>query len=158
MQVAWKICHSSQERKQWVNYLHLLWQIASVNWFSNGSENGLSPVPLQAITWSNGESLSIVHLGTNFREFLISIKNIDENAFENAVCKNILPRGDESKCNFDGPIPWSSSVILFDVHSAIRQKFTLWNIRSSSRVMQLIKPQSNNIFARFEVRVICGQP
>ena len=41
---------------------------ASVNWVSIGSDNGLSPVQHQAITWTNAKSLSIGTLGTNFSE------------------------------------------------------------------------------------------
>ena len=48
---------------------------ASVNWVSIGSDNGLSPVWCQAITWTNAVLLSIRLLGTNFSEILIKIQN-----------------------------------------------------------------------------------
>ena len=56
---------------------------------SVGSDNGLSPVRHQAITWSNAGLLSIGPLGTNFSENRIEIQNffIRENTFENVVCK-----------------------------------------------------------------------
>ena len=65
---------------------------ASGNWVSNGSDNGLSPVRRQAITWTNTDSLSIgfyEHLSQNIKHF------IRENVFENVVCKmvGILFRG-----------------------------------------------------------------
>ena len=46
----------------------------SVNWVSNGSDNGLSPILCQAIIWTNAGILSISHLGTNFSEILIKIQ------------------------------------------------------------------------------------
>ena len=61
----------------------------SVNWASIGSGNGFSPVWRQAITWNNADLLSIGSLGINFSD----IRNqntkvfIQENAFENVVCK-----------------------------------------------------------------------
>ena len=61
---------------------------------NNGSDNGLSPGRRQAIIWTkagiiwtNAGILLIGPLGTNFSE--IGIKNIliEENPFENVVCK-----------------------------------------------------------------------
>ena len=43
---------------------------------SVGSGNGLSPVRRQVITWTNAGLLSIGHLGTNFSEIRIEIRNI----------------------------------------------------------------------------------
>ena len=62
---------------------------ASVNWVSVGSDNGLSLVRRQAITWTNAGSLSIEPLGTNFSEIRIEKKQLfmHENVFENVVCK-----------------------------------------------------------------------
>ena len=72
-------------------------QNASVNWVSIGSDNGLSPVWLQAITWTNNGLLSIGNLGTNFSEIWIKIHNFSfmKNAFEYVVCEMvaILSRG-----------------------------------------------------------------
>ena len=48
---------------------------ASVNLVSIGSDNGLSPMRRQAITWTNACLLSIEPLGTNFSEVLIKIPN-----------------------------------------------------------------------------------
>ena len=42
---------------------------ACVDWIGIGSDNGLSPVRRQAITWTNTDSLSIEPLETNFSEF-----------------------------------------------------------------------------------------
>ena len=47
----------------------------SVNWVSIGSDNGLFPVPRQAIAWTNADLLSVGPLGTNFSEILIKISN-----------------------------------------------------------------------------------
>ena len=48
---------------------------ASVHWAGIGSDNGLSPVRHQAITWTNADFWSIGHLGTNFNEIRIEIWN-----------------------------------------------------------------------------------
>ena len=45
----------------------------SQNWVSTGSDNGLSPLRRQAITWTNAALLSIGLLGTNFNEIWIRI-------------------------------------------------------------------------------------
>ena len=60
-----------------------------MNQFSIGSGNGLSLLQRQAITWTNADLLSIGPLETNFNEILSqgSIIFIQENAFENVVCK-----------------------------------------------------------------------
>ena len=62
---------------------------ASVNGVSIGSDNGLSPVRRQAITWTNAGLLSIglqeqitVNLNRN------SIISIQENVFESVVGQN----------------------------------------------------------------------
>ena len=52
--------------------LHLY---ASVNWVSIGSDNGLSPVSFQAITWTNADILSVGLLGANFSEIQNKIQN-----------------------------------------------------------------------------------
>ena len=44
-----------------------------MNWVSINSGNSLSPVRCQAITWTNADSLSFEHLGTNFSEIWIEI-------------------------------------------------------------------------------------
>ena len=64
---------------------------APLNWVSIGSGNGLSPVWCQAITWTNADFLSTGPLGTNFSEIQIKMQNllINENAFENVVCKMV---------------------------------------------------------------------
>ena len=46
----------------------------SLNWVIIGSDNGLSPVRRQAITWTNAGLLLIGPLGTNFSEVLIGIQ------------------------------------------------------------------------------------
>ena len=43
-----------------------------MNWASIGSDNGLSPIRHQAISWTNGRIFLIGHLGTNFSEILIA--------------------------------------------------------------------------------------
>ena len=48
---------------------------ALVNWVSIGSDNGLSPVLHQAITWTNADLLSIGPLGIKFSEIQIEIQN-----------------------------------------------------------------------------------
>ena len=51
------------------------WRIyASVNYTNTGSDNSLSPVRPQAITWTNAGILSIDPLGTNFSDILIEIQ------------------------------------------------------------------------------------
>ena len=58
-----------------LNSLKTGWRIyASVNWCIIGSDNGLSPVRRQAITWTSDESLSIGLLGTHFSQILIEIQ------------------------------------------------------------------------------------
>ena len=54
-----------------------------------GSDNGLSPGRHQAIIWTNAWIILIRALGTNFSEILGEIHAflIQENAFENVVCK-----------------------------------------------------------------------
>ena len=47
-----------------------------------GSDNGLSPARRQAIIWANAGIMLIQSIGTNFNEIFIQ-----ENAFENIVCK-----------------------------------------------------------------------
>ena len=48
---------------------------ASVNRVSIGSANGLSPMPHQAIFWTNAGLLSIGPLGTNFGGIFVKIQN-----------------------------------------------------------------------------------
>ena len=63
---------------------------------SIGSENGLSLIQLQTITWTNAALLSNGPLGTNFSEIWIKTKLfIHENALEYIVCEiaAILLRG-----------------------------------------------------------------
>ena len=47
-----------------------------MNCISIVSDNGLSPVRLQAITWNNADLLLIGPLGTNFSEIRIKIENV----------------------------------------------------------------------------------
>ena len=47
----------------------------SVNWFSIGSDNGLSAIRRQAIIWTNTELWLIVPLGSNVSEILTKIQN-----------------------------------------------------------------------------------
>ena len=52
------------------------WRIyASVNYIIIGSDNGLSPVRRQPITWTSDGLLSIKPRGTHFSEFLFQIQN-----------------------------------------------------------------------------------
>ena len=46
-----------------------------MNQVSIGSNNGLSPIWLQAIIWTNAELLSIGPLGTKFSEIQVKIQN-----------------------------------------------------------------------------------
>ena len=63
------------------HWVHISWHFCldykctqlSVNWENNGSDNYLSPVLRQAITWTNGGLLLIRLVGTNFREIWIGI-------------------------------------------------------------------------------------
>ena len=48
---------------------------ASVNQVIIGSDNGLSPIQRQAITWTNADLLLIGPLGTNFSEIGIKMQN-----------------------------------------------------------------------------------
>ena len=47
---------------------------ASINWVIIGPGNGLVTLRHQAITWTNGDSLSIRPLGTNFREIWMGMQ------------------------------------------------------------------------------------
>ena len=47
-----------------------------MSWVSVGSDNGVSPVRYQAITWNNAKLLPIGPLGTNLNEFRIKIRYI----------------------------------------------------------------------------------
>ena len=47
---------------------------ASVNWVCIGSDNGLSPVRRQAITWTNANLFSVWPLGTHLGEIPIKIQ------------------------------------------------------------------------------------
>ena len=49
--------------------------VASWNFVINGTNEGLSPVQQQVITWTNDELLSIKPLRTNFSETGIKIEN-----------------------------------------------------------------------------------
>ena len=49
----------------------------------------MAPVCRQAITWTNADLLSFEPLGTNFSEICIKNIFIQENAFENVVCKSV---------------------------------------------------------------------
>ena len=42
---------------------------ASINWVGIGSDNHLSPIRHQAISWTNADLLSIGSLGKNYSEF-----------------------------------------------------------------------------------------
>ena len=59
-----------------------------MNWVINGSGNGLSLVPRQAINLANVDLLSIGPIGTNFNEILIAILLFPlKNSFENVICQ-----------------------------------------------------------------------
>ena len=65
--------HNSMVINQLISpYCHIY---ASLNLVSIGSDNGLLPIKHQAIIWTCAGLLSIGHLGTNFGEILIKIKN-----------------------------------------------------------------------------------
>ena len=86
----------------WVNSSYRIY--ACVNWVSIGPGNGLSPVRLQAITWTNADLLSIVPFVTNCGEIWIEIQNISftKDVFEKVVAEItvILSRGGgDWKCN-----------------------------------------------------------
>ena len=81
-----------------------------MNRVSIGSDNGLSPVRRQAITWTNAHLLLIGYLRTNFSEIWIKIQKFLVNAFENVVCEmmHILSRGRWVFCSVlpCGPKEW----------------------------------------------------
>ena len=64
-------------------------EYASENWIIIGSDNGLTPIQWQAITWSNAELLSIRTLETKLQWNLNQNTDIfcHENAFENIISK-----------------------------------------------------------------------
>ena len=74
----------------WTKHNHIdLCIYASGNQVSIGSDNGLSPVWRQAITWNNAGLLSIRPLEANFSEILIKAQNFNSrNAIENVICQN----------------------------------------------------------------------
>ena len=67
--------------------MHICVSKISQHWF----KNGLSPARLQAILWTNADSLSMRPLGSKFSEIRIEIQNntSQENEFENVVCKMV---------------------------------------------------------------------
>ena len=72
---------------------------ASVNWVSIGSDNGLSPVWRQAITWTNADFLSMGPLGVNLSEIWIKIQKFSimkmPLKFSPAKWRPFWPGGDE---------------------------------------------------------------
>ena len=73
-------CKETSIHRCWVVQRWACWLIeaewciyASVNQVSIGSDNGLSPILHQAITWTNARILSIGPLWTNSSEILIEI-------------------------------------------------------------------------------------
>ena len=71
----------------------------SVNCVSIASDNGLSPVRRQAITWIIAHLLSIGPLGGNFSEIRSKIQNFSFKKMHlkmsSAKCRSFCPRGDE---------------------------------------------------------------
>ena len=64
----------------------------SLNLATISSDNGLAPYRHQASIWTNAGVLLIGTLETNLSEILIEIHTfsfIQENVFENVVCKHI---------------------------------------------------------------------
>ena len=70
-----------------------------MNWVSIGSDNGLSPVRRQAITWTNADLLSIALLWTYFSEIWIGILSFSSKKTQlktlSAKWRPFCPRGDE---------------------------------------------------------------
>ena len=68
---------------KWYGGMCLQWLISplvphiyvSVNWLNIGSDNGLTPIWCQSITWTNTDLLRIGPSGTNFSESWIKKKN-----------------------------------------------------------------------------------
>ena len=58
-----------------IHYIYI-YIYMSVNLLSIGSDNGMSPVRRQAITWTNATTLSNGPLGTHFIEIRITIQNV----------------------------------------------------------------------------------
>ena len=89
-----------------------------------GSDNGLLPGWLQAIIWTNAGILLIWPLGTNCSEIFIGHSNIliQENAFENVVCK-MLAIWPQPQC-----VKWSHSpvTILFHTTSTRSLSYSSW--------------------------------
>ena len=56
-----------------------------MNWVSIGSDNGLSPVRCQAITWTNADLWPIGPLDTNLSEIRFKILTFSQNAFQNVI-------------------------------------------------------------------------
>ena len=75
----------SQELTHWSPVTHICITKLTII----GSDKGLSPGRRQAIIWTNAGILLITPLGTNFNEFFYrnSYIFIQENAFQNVVCK-----------------------------------------------------------------------
>ena len=73
-----------------LTHLLLVPHMYTVNRHSIGSDNGLSHLRCQAITWTNTGLLSIGLLGIHFNENGIGILSFSfkKNAFEIVVCKN----------------------------------------------------------------------
>ena len=80
---TWTIGGHFAVYRSWMTHIH-----APGNWTIIGSDNGLSPVPHQAIIWTNAGLLLNRPLVTNFSELWIKITIIiQEYEFENVCCK-----------------------------------------------------------------------
>ena len=72
--LSWKYKNSFLHitTRVWVNF-HI--HISPVNQVSIGSDNGLSPIRLEAVIWTSAGLLSIGPVGRNFSEILTKIQN-----------------------------------------------------------------------------------
>ena len=94
--------------------------VASVNWVSIGSGNGLSPVRRHAITWTNAGLMSIRPLGTIFSEIQIKITKFSFMKMHlnvsSAKWRPFCPGGDELNKN----VSYSSISYLNEIITTFR--------------------------------------
>ena len=100
-----------------------------MNRVSIGSDNGLSPIRRQAITWTNAGLLSIEPLGTNFSEIWIEILAF---SFRKMRLKMLLPKwrpscpgGDEWIISCEIALRWMSQDLTDDWSTSV-QVMALW--------------------------------
>ena len=103
-----------------------------MNHGSIGSDNGLSPVRQQAITWTNAALLSIGPLGTKFGEISIKIQNFSFTKMHlkisSAKQRPFCPGRHELNGNMPGKVVVSEElrVVMIYLHQILSHGFSQW--------------------------------